>query len=220
MEASMNTVCNSSSLIQTLHAMADQIISRKEYLTDLDSPIGDADHGTNLSRGFAAVKTKIAGMEGQCAGTILKTVGMTLVSTVGGASGPLFGTAFLEAGTAAMGKNELTAEDIAALFGAALGGVVKRGHAAVGDKTMVDTLAPVVDYLRTADLEQPTWTAVLARVAAIARQGMESTRPLMALKGRASFLKERSVGHLDPGAVSCYLLIKTMADPARTGGHG
>jgi dihydroxyacetone kinase-like protein len=189
MEASMNTVCNSSSLIQTLHAMADQIISRKEYLTDLDSPIGDADHGTNLSRGFAAVKTKIAGMEGQCAGTILKTVGMTLVSTVGGASGPLFGTAFLEAGTAAMGKNELTAEDIAALFGAALGGVVKRGHAAVGDKTMVDTLAPVVDYLRTADLEQPTWTAVLARVAAIARQGMESTRPLMALKGRASFLK-------------------------------
>jgi phosphoenolpyruvate---glycerone phosphotransferase subunit DhaL len=214
----MGIVCNSHSLVKTVNVIAEKIISQKAYLTDLDACIGDADHGINLCRGFAAVKSKLAEVQDGCAGTILKTVGMTLVSTVGGASGPLYGTAFIYAGNLAMRKYELTDGDVVELFAAALEGIIKRGHASVGDKTMVDTLSPVVDYLKSETRSEPNWGTVMNQVLEVARQGMESTLSLMALKGRASFLKERSVGHLDPGAVSCFLMIQAIAGEARNGG--
>ncbi len=215
----MAQVCDKASVLRTIGLIAAAINDQKDYLTELDAKIGDADHGINLSRGFTAVQAKLAAAEGQSIGAILKMVGMTLVSTVGGASGPLYGTAFIEAGNRAGAQETLSASEAAGLFQAALAGIIKRGHAAVGDKTMVDALTPVVEFLTS--LPEDTalkWPDILSQAADAAHRGMESTGPLQALKGRASFLKERSVGHLDPGAVSCYLMIKTMADAAKNGG--
>ena len=215
----MAQVCDKASVLRTIGLIAAAINDQKDYLTELDAKIGDADHGINLSRGFTAVQAKLAAAEGQSIGAILKMVGMTLVSTVGGASGPLYGTAFIEAGNRAGAQETLSASEAAGLFQAALAGIIKRGHAAVGDKTMVDALTPVVEFLTS--LPEDTaleWPDILSQAADAAHRGMESTGPLQALKGRASFLKERSVGHLDPGAVSCYLMIKTMAGAAKNGG--
>ncbi len=205
-------VCNQKQVIAAVEAIGATVSAQKDYLTDLDAKIGDADHGINLNRGFEAVLAKLPAVADQSIGDILKTVGMTLVSTVGGASGPLYGTAFMYAGNQAVGKFELTGTDIATMFQAALDGVIKRGHAEVGDKTMVDTLQPVVVFLQSAATENSLpWDEVMRQAVTIAKQGMESTVSLVALKGRASFLKERSVGHPDPGSVSCYLMIETIA---------
>lgn len=199
-------------IIRMLAAMADAVAEHKDYLTELDAAIGDADHGLNLDRGFAAVRRKLDSLRDKDLGTILKTVGMTLVSTVGGASGPLYGSAFLYAGNAVAGKEELRPADVVQLFSAAQQAIVKRGNARVGDKTMLDTLAPVVSYLEeTLSTDGPVRPIVWARCEELARRGMESTIPLVALKGRASFLKERSAGHADPGATSCYYLIRAIA---------
>lgn len=199
--------CNKEQVINIIKNIASTMEKNKEYLTELDSAIGDADHGINMNRGFKAVVEKLPEVEDKCIGTILKTTGMTLVSTVGGASGPLYGTAFMYAGRELTGERELELTDIKNLFRAALNGIIKRGKAEAGDKTIVDTLAPVVSYLKS-NLNEKTDNEILEDIESIAKESMEATKSLIAKKGRASFLKERSKGHLDPGAVSCYLMIK------------
>jgi phosphoenolpyruvate---glycerone phosphotransferase subunit DhaL len=195
--------------VQTFSAT---VAENKEYLTRLDSAIGDADHGINMDRGMTAVLAKLDGLEGDDIGAMLKTVGMTLVSTVGGAGGPLYGTLFLQMGMATAGKTELEPEDWAAALDAAVKGVEMRGKAEPGDKTMIDALIPARDAFSAALAEGASFEEALRRSAQAAEEGMEATTPLVAKKGRASYLGERSAGHQDPGATSSYLLVKTAAD--------
>jgi len=202
-------------VVDCLRRMVDVIHENKGYLTDLDAAIGDADHGINMDRGFQKVLEKLPGLEGKDVGTVLKTVGMTLVSSVGGAGGPLYGTAFMQAGTAVAGKHELEAGDLLAVMDAALKGVMMRGRSKAGEKTMIDAIAPAVVAMREA-LENGAGTQeILEQASAAAEQGMKDTIPMQALKGRASYLGERSIGHQDPGATSSFLLIRTMAETAR-----
>ena len=162
-----------------------------------------------MARGFSAVTAKLAATPPADIAALFKTVGMTLIATVGGASGPLYGTLFLQLAAKAAGKSTLSVADWAACLEAGLAGVVMRGKAEVGDKTMVDALAPAVAALKAADGALP---AALAASAAAAEAGMQATTPLIARKGRASYLGERSAGHQDPGATSSYFLVQALAD--------
>lgn len=193
-------------------AVAATIGENSAYLTDLDRAIGDADHGANMDRGFKAVMNKIPEISDKDIGTICKTVGMTLISTVGGAGGPLYGTFFLQAGMKTAGKMELNLADWTEALEAALSGVIMRGKAELGDKTMVDALTPAVAALKQSISENQPINKALELSAEAARQGMEGTTPLVARKGRASYLGERSAGHQDPGATSSYLILKTAAE--------
>jgi dihydroxyacetone kinase-like protein len=184
----------------------------KEYLTDLDSAIGDADHGINMDRGFTTVKAELAKNPPQDISAALKIVAMTLIRTVGGASGPLYGTFFLRASDACLGKTELQVSDLVALFEAGLKGIVQRGKAQLGDKTMVDALTPAINAMKQSLQGEADFTQILQQGVAAAKKGMEGTLPLQAKKGRASYLGERSIGHQDPGATSAYLLLKTAFD--------
>lgn len=195
--------------------MCDVIHENKEYLTELDSAIGDADHGTNMDRGFQAIAKKLSAPVDNDIGGILKMCGMTLITTVGGASGPLYGTAFLQAGTALAGKQELEPGDLLVAGEAALKGVSMRGKAILGDKTMVDALTPAIAALEEALATGAKATEALEKAAIAAETGMTGTIPIQARKGRASYLGERSIGHQDPGATSSFLLIRTMAETAR-----
>jgi dihydroxyacetone kinase-like protein len=195
--------------------MAEVIEENKKHLTKLDSPIGDADHGINMNRGFQTVLKKVSSAEDKDAGTILKTAGMALVSSVGGAGGPLYGTAFMQAGMAVSGKYELEGEDILNALSSALDGVVMRGKASPGDKTMVDAITPAVDAMEEALDNGADTLEALEAAAEAAKQGMKNTIPMLAKKGRASYLGERSIGHQDPGATPSYLLINTMVEVAR-----
>jgi dihydroxyacetone kinase-like protein len=193
-------------------AVATIIGENSAYLTQLDAAIGDADHGANMDRGFKAVMNKLPEISDKDIGTIWKTVGMTLISTVGGAGGPLYGTFFLQAGMKTVGKMELNLADWTEALEAALSGVIMRGKADLGDKTMVDALTPAVAALKQSISENQPVNKALELSAEAARQGMEGTIPLVARKGRASYLGERSAGHQDPGATSSYLILKTAAD--------
>ena len=195
-----------------IRAFAATVAENKVYLTELDSAIGDADHGINMNRGMQAVVAKIDGISGPDIGALLKTVGMTLVSTVGGAGGPLYGTLFLQMGTSAAGKSELSPDDWAAALAAGVAGVRSRGKAELGDKTMVDALAPAVQALQAALADGSTFDDALRRSAEAAEGGMKGTIPLVARKGRASYLGERSAGHQDPGATSSWLLVSGAAE--------
>jgi phosphoenolpyruvate---glycerone phosphotransferase subunit DhaL len=195
-----------------IEAFASRVAESKEELTRLDSAIGDADHGINMNRGMQAALAKLDGVAGDDVGALLKTVGMTLVSTVGGAGGPLYGTLFLQLGTATAGKSEIEAEDWAAALDAAIGGVQMRGKAEPGDKTMIDALVPGRDAFRAAVADGASFPEALERSAAAAHEGMLATVPLVARKGRASYLGERSAGHQDPGATSSHLLLRTAAE--------
>jgi dihydroxyacetone kinase-like protein len=190
-----------------IKASADVLAKNRDYLTQLDAAIGDADHGANMDRGFRAVVSKLPEVSDKDIGTIFKTVGMTLLSTVGGAGGPLYGTFFLQAGMKTAGMMEMTLEDWTAALDAARTGVVSRGKAEPGDKTMVDALTPAVEALKQAVVDGMPLDRALQNSAEAARQGMEATIPLVARKGRASYLGERSAGHQDPGATSSYLLL-------------
>jgi phosphoenolpyruvate---glycerone phosphotransferase subunit DhaL len=198
--------------VRWVRTFTDVIEENKEYLTQLDSAIGDADHGINMNRGMQAVIGKLEGIPNGDIGTMLKTVGMTLVSTVGGAAGPLYGTLFIQLGTATAGKPELEPEDWAAALASGVQGVQMRGKAEPGDKTMVDALIPARDAFRQALDEGSSFSEALDRSAAAAEEGMKATIPWVARKGRASYLGERSAGHQDPGATSSYLLVKTAAE--------
>jgi dihydroxyacetone kinase-like protein len=188
------------------------MVENKDYLTDLDSAIGDADHGINMYRGFQAVLTKLPAVENKDIGTILKTVGMTLLSTVGGAAGPLYSTVFIQAGNKLKGKMELSLSDWAVALEAATSGVVNLGKAVLNDKTMVDALTPAVQALNDAVKQGLSMDEALKESANAAEEGMKATIPLVARKGRASYLGERSAGHQDPGATSSFLLLDTAVN--------
>lgn len=198
-------------MLRWLESIADALHANAQYLTELDSAIGDADHGINMDRGFTAVRAKFPSMQTMDMAAQLKTVGSTLVSTVGGASGPLYGTAFLRAGNAVANKTNLTTTDVVAMLEAFLGGIVVRGKAQPGEKTMVDALTPALDAAKTAQQEGASLAEVTARAAAAAEEGMKATIPMLATKGRASYLGERSVGHQDPGATSSWLMLRNLA---------
>lgn len=200
------------SIVGWLRAYAAAVAAHKEQLTRLDADIGDADHGANMDRGFQSVVGKLPGLAGQDIGAVLKAVGMTLISTVGGASGPLYGTMFLQMAGATAGKAELSPAEWKAALEAGIEGVVKRGKARRGEKTMLDALLPAVEALAAALGEGAPFGAALWRCERAAHQGMLDTIPLVATKGRASYLGERSAGHQDPGATSSHLLLLTAAE--------
>ena len=200
-------------VVRWIRAFAAEVSANKEQLTQLDSAVGDGDHGINMDRGMSAVLAKLdAATEEQDIGALLKTVGMTLVSTVGGAGGPLYGTLFLQMGTAVSGKDQLDPDDWAAALEAGIAGVQARGKAEPGDKTMIDALIPGRDALKSALAEGASFEDALRQSADAAGQGMRDTIPLVARKGRASYLGERSAGHQDPGATSSHLLLETAAE--------
>lgn len=199
-------------VINWLNECGRVIAENKDYLTQLDSAIGDADHGANMDRGFKAALAKLPSVADKDIGTLFKSVGMTLVQTVGGAGGPLYGTFFMQAGTSSANKMELTAADWSAALEAALSGVVARGKAQLGDKTMVDALTAGLNALKQAVADGADQNESLRRSASAAEQGMKDTIPMVARKGRASYLGERSAGHQDPGATSSFLLLKAAAD--------
>lgn len=197
-------------VVDWIRAYAAQIAEQKTALTRLDAAIGDGDHGTNMDRGMRKVLEKLDGLEGNDIGATLKAVGMALVSSVGGASGPLYGTLFMQMGAGSAGSSELDLEGWATALGKGVDGVQARGKAVLEDKTMVDALVPAVDALRK-DPAASLADALKASADA-AEQGMEATIPLVARKGRASYLGERSAGHQDPGATSSHLLVRTAAE--------
>ena len=199
-------------MVRWINRVAAVLHENREYLTQLDSPIGDSDHGINMDRGFKAVIVKLPTVENMDIGSILKTVGTTLVSTVGGASGPLYGTAFLRAGMATSGKNELYEADVVHMLEAALEGIKARGKAQPGEKTMVDALTPAIAAMKEAEQQNVSMSQLLHRGSEAAEAGMKATIPMLATKGRASYLGERSIGHQDPGATSSWLMLKALAD--------
>lgn len=193
-----------------LEEYAATLEEQKAYLTDLDSSIGDADHGTNMARGMSAVVEPEALNQGDL-GALFKTVGMTLVSKVGGTSGPLYGTFFLRAAKEAGTATELDAAGLAAALRAGLTGVLDRGKAQLEDKTMVDALSPALDALDAALAAGQDLARAAAQAAVAGREGAEATTPMLAKKGRASYLGERSIGHQDPGATSSQYLLEALA---------
>ena len=199
-------------VLDWIKAYAAAIATDKDALTQLDAQIGDGDHGANMHRGFQAVLAKLPGVADKDIGSIFKTVGMTLVSTVGGAGGPLYGTFFMQLGTATSGKMEMTLADWSAALQAGVDGVVMRGKANPGDKTMVDALLPAAAALKAAAANGAALPSALRMAEQAGREGMVATIPLVARKGRASYLGERSAGHQDPGATSSYLLLRTAAE--------
>ncbi len=194
-----------------------EMAENRAVLTRLDADIGDGDHGTNMDRGMRKVMEKLEGSDSEDIGATLKAVGMALISSVGGAAGPLYGTLFMQMGQATAGRSELDLAAFTEALEAGVAGVQKRGKAEPGDKTMVDALLPALEALKQADEQGTDVTQALAQAADAARQGMEATVPLVARKGRASYLGERSAGHQDPGATSTHLLLKSAAEAAAAG---
>jgi dihydroxyacetone kinase-like protein len=197
-----------------LETFAARIHAAKEELTELDSAIGDADHGINMDRGMTAILELLPGLQDGDAGTLFKQTGMKLISTVGGASGPLYGTFFLRLGTSFGTATEIGPTELAAGFRAGLEGVIARGKAGLDDKTMVDAMVPAVAALEAGITDLP---AALDAAAIAAAQGRDRVTPLVARKGRASYLGERSAGHQDPGATSTTILFESLRDALRAG---
>ena len=206
--------CDATGTIAGIKAVAAVIIEHKAELTRLDRDIGDGDHGENLARGFTAVLAKLDGAELQNPSAVLKLVASTLISTVGGAAGPLFGTAFLRAATAVKDQPMLDPQSLVAALTAGRDGVVARGKAELEDKTMVDALTPAVKAAKAAADGGADVPAVLRAAATAATAGAAATVPYQARKGRASYLGERSIGHPDPGATSTAYLLTALADAA------
>lgn len=204
-------------MVAWLTAYAGVVAEQKDHLVELDSAIGDADHGENLHRGWTAVLAKLEENPPATPADALKTVATTLIGAVGGAAGPLYGTAFLRASTAVAGKEELTAADVVAAITAGRDGLVARGKAESGDKTMIDAWTPAVEAGEKALAAGAETAALLTAVAEAAEAGASATIPMVARKGRASYLGERSAGHQDPGATSSALLFRAAADVAAQG---
>jgi len=196
---------------------ATLVAEQREYLTELDSAIGDADHGANMDRGLRAAVAALDETQPATPGAVLSKVGITLVSTVGGASGPLYGTFFMRMGAAFGDASVASPGELAAALRAGLDGVVARGKAEPGDKTMYDALAPSVDALDAALASGKSLTDALSSARAAAEAGRDATTPMLARKGRASYLGERSVGHQDPGATSTALLVSALLTTVSAG---
>lgn len=202
---------NQEMVLQIVRKIGERIMEQKDFLTELDNVIGDGDHGINMARGFGAFEKKAPALEGKDIGTILKTAGMTLVSTVGGASGPLYGTAFMKAGGALAGKKQMDIHDFIVALESAIDGVMARGRSTTGEKTMLDAMVPAKKAM--AEELKATGDAVKALEAGVAaaKEGIEYTKTIIATKGRASYLGDRSIGHQDPGATSFTVMLETIA---------
>ncbi|MEG0075199.1 MAG: dihydroxyacetone kinase subunit DhaL [Eubacterium sp.] len=205
-------VVKKENIVTFIHLLNDKMQQHRQELTDMDQAIGDGDHGINMSRGMKAVEEKLPTFENKNIDEILKSVGMTLVSTVGGASGPLYGTAFMKAGMSVKGKETLSSEDIATLFDAAIDGIVTRGKATTGEKTILDAIVPAKEAYIKAISEGKTIMEALTIAEAAAWDGVEYTKTIIATKGRASYLGERSIGYQDPGATSMTYLIQAAKE--------
>jgi dihydroxyacetone kinase-like protein len=207
----MSTI-SSHQIFAWIERYAAQIAEQKDYLTQLDAAIGDADHGANMNRGLQAVLVKKADLQNADVGALLKGVAMTLISTVGGASGALYGTFFLQASTIAGNRTELSSSEFGSILEKGLAGIVLRGKATIGDKTMVDALQPAIKAYKHSIESGETLEQALSKASSAAEEGLKSTVPLVARKGRASYLGERSAGHPDPGATSTVLLFRSAAE--------
>lgn len=202
---------NSSQYLAWIEQSAAALSAAQDELTALDTAIGDGDHGLNIQRGFHKVAEKLHGQEGQDLGSLAKTTGMTLLSSVGGASGPLYGTLFLKAAPALNGKTDLDTATLAQAITDGVAGLAARGQAVVGDKTMIDVWQPAA-ALQQAAADGADLATASAKAAAVAQEAAESTIPLVAKKGRASYLGERCAGHKDPGAASSAILLHVLAE--------
>ena len=203
--------------LRWIELVAAQVAEQRDYLVDLDRAIGDGDHGENMDRGFKAAVEALEQVQPGSVAEVLKTVAKTLMSTVGGAAGPLYGTAFLRASKAA-GDGDLDGAGVAAVIAGALDGIQARGKATTGEKTMVDAWTPALEAARAAAESGSDPAAVLEAAATAAEAGAAATEPLRATKGRASYLGERSIGHLDPGAVSTSLILRAAVRAAGEAG--
>ena len=203
--------------LRWIELAAADVAEQRDYLVDLDRAIGDGDHGENMDRGFKAAVEALGQAQPGSVAEVLKTVAKTLMSTVGGAAGPLYGTAFLRASKAA-GDGELDGAGVAAVIAGALEGIQARGKATTGEKTMVDAWTPALEAARAAAEAGSDPVAVLEAAATAAEAGAAATEPMRATKGRASYLGERSIGHLDPGAVSTSLILRAAARAAGEAG--
>ena len=200
-----------SGIYECLSRISEKITANKDFLTELDREIGDSDHGINMARGFSAVMEKLSPEENDI-GAVLKKTGMTLLSKVGGASGPLYGTAYMEAGKVLTGKTELLPEDFNLIFNAAVAGIQKRGKAVKGEKTMLDAIIPASETYAKKISEGSNIVEALEAACKSAYEGVEFTKTIIATKGRASYLGERSIGHQDPGATSAALTLEAVLE--------
>jgi dihydroxyacetone kinase-like protein len=203
-------IISRDNLIAWLEKLSGVMKDNRGFLTELDAAIGDADHGINMDRGFRKVLEKLPTLKEKDLGIILKTVGMTLMSSVGGASGPLYGTFYMKAGIALAGKEEIDAPGLVTFLKAGVEGIHQRGRPERGDKTMYDVWAPVLDTVEAAIDGGASVKDAIARAVEAAEKGVQDTIPLQARKGRASYLGERSIGHRDPGAMSSCLMIRAL----------
>lgn len=206
---------DSKKVIEILIKVSEKIDKNKEYLTELDAAIGDGDHGLNMSKGFNAVSDKLKAEEDDNIGNILKNTGMTLVSNVGGASGPLYGTAFMKASMALKDKNEIDINDFLSALKLALEGIKSRGKSTEGEKTMIDALSPAIKSMEDSIKNGDSYIEVLEKGKDAALEGVEFTKSIKATKGRASYLGDRSIGHQDPGATSCFYILETIYEEAK-----
>ena len=197
-------------VLDIINKIAIVMEENKAFLTELDATIGDGDHGLNMSKGFKAVVEKLKEDKGDNVGDIMKKTGMALVSNVGGASGPLYGTAFMKAATAVNGKRGVDMVDFINMLDDALAGIKMRGKAELGEKTMIDAIEPAIKALKEASVNGKEAVECLKEAMEAAEKGVEHTKEIIATKGRASYLGERSIGHQDAGATSSYLIFKTI----------
>ena len=207
----MSRTISARQIYQALIQLCQIIEEQKDYLSELDGAIGDGDHGVNMAKCFRQVKAELPQVKGEDVGAILLKVGMVVMNSVGGAMGALYGTFFLKAAQAAAGKESLALADFLALIRAGEEGVLAIGKARVGDKTLVDTLHPAVEALGQAHDQGLGMSRALAEMVAAARSGMESTKEIQARLGRASRLGERTLGHQDAGATSCFFILQALA---------
>lgn len=197
-------------LIKILDNISDTIIKNSDYLTELDREIGDGDHGVNLARGFNEVKSIIPTLENTPISLVFQKVGMTLLTKVGGASGAIYGTAFMSGAMFMKDKENFNDKIIVELLNYMIEGIQKRGRAVAGEKTMLDTLIPTYNFIKEKNEKNIPLISVKDEIIEIAKKGKESTKDMVATKGRASYLGERSLGHIDPGAESSFLIIETI----------
>ena len=203
-------MADTSKVLEIIKKIIADVDEQKLFLTELDNVIGDGDHGINLARGFDAVDAVMGTFEGKDIGAIMKAIGMKLVSTVGGASGPLYGTAFMKDGAYLNGKTEMNMDDFIGMLEVAIDGIMKRGKAVKGEKTMLDAMIPALDAMKESYGADGDAKKALEAGVAAAEEGIEYTKTIIATKGRASYLGERSIGHQDPGATSFTLMLKAV----------
>ena len=198
--------------LEIIEKIYDEIIKNEDYLTELDREIGDGDHGVNLARGFTEIKNQLANFKTLPVSDVFTKMGMILLTKVGGASGAIYGTAFMSSGTFLKGKTDFDNQILLGTLNAMIEGIQKRGKAVLGEKTLLDTIIPTYNFLEKSFDDGKSLKDIRIEVIEVAKNAMEATKDIVATKGRASYLGERSVGHIDPGAMSSYLMIKIVCE--------